>query len=283
MLITRSLTDQGKRPHMEDRWSVLRSRVARGWTVLCVADGHNGDEVAEHVVHALPRALDVLTTYDATRAAEPCAIATLDTYLSVDAEIAERFDAHVGATVCTVCIGPDARTIVAANCGDTMALLGTGDGAVHLMSAEHKASSEIVAIEARGGRVYAPDGMPRVNGTLNLSRAMGDHYLKRYITCSPYVSRFDAAVAGIAPRYVFIATDGVWDVMDKDDVHYHVAMAAVEHDVDLRSDLVAQPRASLERAADAALAAVLAECRSRRSGDNIAMVMCLLGAPPTIL
>ena len=262
-MLIRNIVDQGGRDHMEDRWSV---NVKDGWTLICVADGHGGEAVAAHAIEAVPAALGaprVLRSFS-NRLSHDFATELFDVYVKSDEAILQRFDPHVGCTLCTVAVSD--VDIVAANCGDTMAIVGNANGARSL-SQEHKASSEVAAIEARGGRVFAPDGMMRVNGALNLSRAMGDGYLKRYITCSPFVTRcsrrdFD---------YVFVATDGVWDVMTPRDVHVIVWSMLFGAD----------RRAKFRDEHSAVLAAILQACRARRSTDNIAMVLCMLPRPPS--
>lgn len=42
-------------------------------------------------------------------------------------------------------------------------------------------------IESQGGTVINLFGIPRVNGKLAVSRALGDHYLRPYITAVPEV------------------------------------------------------------------------------------------------
>ena len=52
----------------------------------------------------------------------------------------------------------------------------------------------------------------RVGGTLAITRAFGDHSLKSEgVTAKPFINKH-----AIRPfdKYLIIATDGVWDVMD---------------------------------------------------------------------
>ena len=230
----RHLTDQGGREYMEDRWS---HETHGSWDIVTVADGHGGREVAELLVDKMPKLLGHQEDFSFPK--------LFSLYNSMDDEISRECSAMVGSTLLTLCVNSRDDVIVAANCGDTMAIVGNKKTS-RWLSQEHKASSEVAAIEARGGRVIAPDGMPRVNGILNLSRAMGDFHLKKYITCSPFVTRcrlrdFD---------YAFAATDGVWDVMSKEDVHEVIIKS---HDDPLEE--------------------ILKVSRSKGSTDNIAMIL----------
>ena len=110
--------------------------------------------------------------------------------------------------------------IYVANAGDSRAVLCRGGLAVAL-SDDHKPAQEREKsrIEAAGGFIADIGGVCRVNGNLNLSRAIGDlkykgnHELQRHeqiITAHP-----DVMVESIGPNdeFLLLACDGVWDVM----------------------------------------------------------------------
>ena len=248
-MIIKTIADQGQRPYMEDRFKISSKD---GVALVVVADGHGGHSVAEHLISTeaqiemtSSKLLEALSTPEYSRR-------IYEMYTEMDRKICDSaISPTVGSTLLTVFITP--REIIAGNCGDTMAMVGKlgGSSVARWLSREHKASSEIPAIEARGGQVYAPDGfMMRVNGMLNMSRSMGDAYLKKYITASPYVAKCRKQDYD----YVFCATDGVWDVMTLEDVHRVI---------------------SFSKCPDTALRALLDISRQRHSGDNIAMVLIL--------
>lgn len=112
------------------------------------------------------------------------------------------------------------RELYVANAGDSRAVLGRGATAVAL-SEDHKPASptERNRITAAGGFVSEVGGVTRVNGNLNLSRAIGDLRYKansdlpveaQIITAQPDVRR-----VALTPedRFFLLACDGVWDVM----------------------------------------------------------------------
>lgn len=89
------------------------------------------------------------------------------------------------------------------------------------LSEDHKPAqeSEKARITAAGGFVSDIGGVPRVNGNLNLSRAIGDLKYKtnsalpveaQIITAHPDVRVFEL---GKEDRFFILACDGVWDVM----------------------------------------------------------------------
>lgn len=247
-----TLTDQGSREYMEDRLAAVKLRD--NWELIVVADGHGGKEVADFLVANVPkefdRIADSLTGKDSFRA-------VYNAYDELDNDIKSKCSNSwmVGSTLTTLCLNVEKDVIVAANCGDSMAIVGNKWGS-RWLTKEHKASSEVQAIESRGGKVFAPDGvMPRVNGTLNMSRAMGDFYLKQFIRCSPFVTRcrlsdFD---------YALVASDGVWDAINKDEAHMIVANC-FKNRID--------PEESLKT--------LLTLSRARGSGDNVAIVLVVL-------
>jgi protein phosphatase 1G len=78
---------------------------------------------------------------------------------------------------------------------------------------------ERTRIEAAGGSVTDVGGVYRVNGNLNLSRAIGDLKYKtneslppeaQIITATPDVRVFELSSMD---RFFLLACDGVWDVM----------------------------------------------------------------------
>ncbi|KAK7101090.1 protein phosphatase 1G-like isoform X2 [Littorina saxatilis] len=120
-----------------------------------------------------------------------------------------------GCTACVALMHGD--HLVVGNAGDSRCVLCRGGVAVDL-SIDHKPEDEIERnrIEKAGGKVTA-DG--RVNGGLNLSRAIGDHFYKRkeglpaeqqMITSLP-----DIQSVAVVPedQFLVLACDGIWNSM----------------------------------------------------------------------
>lgn len=112
-----------------------------------------------------------------------------------------------------------------ANAGDSRGVLCRGKTAVSL-SEDHKPSQEgeRSRIIAAGGFLSEIGGVCRVNGNLNLSRAIGDLRYKmngdlpaksQIITAEPDVRQFELTSED---RFFVLACDGVWDVMSNQDV-----------------------------------------------------------------
>ncbi|XWS71645.1 hypothetical protein CRYUN_Cryun03dG0156000 [Craigia yunnanensis] len=117
----------------------------------------------------------------------------------------------VGSTAVVAIVTPD--KIVVANCGDSRAVLCRKGKPVPL-SSDHKPDSpdELNRIQEAGGRVIYWDG-PRVLGVLAMSRAIGDNYLKPYVSCEPEVTITDRTAED---ECLILASDGLWDVVSND-------------------------------------------------------------------
>nr|XP_043622414.1 probable protein phosphatase 2C 24 [Erigeron canadensis] len=117
----------------------------------------------------------------------------------------------VGSTAVVTVLTPD--KIVVANCGDSRAVLCRNGKAVPL-SKDHKPDrpDELNRIQAAGGRVLYWEGA-RVCGVLAMSRAIGDNYLKPYVTSEPEMTITDRTNED---EFLILASDGLWDVVSND-------------------------------------------------------------------
>lgn len=110
--------------------------------------------------------------------------------------------------------------VYVANAGDSRAVLCRGGTAVPL-SNDHKPAHETEKnrIEAAGGFLSDIGGVCRVNGNLNLSRAIGDLKYKGNTDLEPkdqiITAHPDIMCETIGPEdeFLLLACDGVWDVM----------------------------------------------------------------------
>ncbi|RID62937.1 hypothetical protein BRARA_E01974 [Brassica rapa] len=103
--------------------------------------------------------------------------------------------------------------IIVANCGDSRAVLCRNGKPVPL-STDHKPDrlDELDRIQEAGGRVIYWDG-PRVLGVLATSRAIGDNYLKPYVSSKPEVTVTERSEED---EFMILASDGLWDVVTND-------------------------------------------------------------------
>ncbi|KAK6180155.1 hypothetical protein SNE40_012355 [Patella caerulea] len=124
---------------------------------------------------------------------------------------------------CTACLALlRGKQLLVANAGDSRCVISRAGVAVEL-SFDHKPEDELERkrIEKAGGKVTA-DG--RVNGGLNLSRAIGDHWYKRntdlpaeeqMISASPDIQ---SVTLGDEDDFIVIACDGIWNYLSSQEV-----------------------------------------------------------------
>lgn len=114
----------------------------------------------------------------------------------------------VGTTAVVAVVGTN--HIVVGNCGDSRAVLCRAGEAVPL-SFDHKANrpDEVARIEAAGGHVFTWEGH-RVCGVLAMSRALGDGFLKPFVSGQPEVTVTERSDDD---ECLILASDGLWDVL----------------------------------------------------------------------
>lgn len=221
-----------------------------------VLDGHGGEQVAKFCHRHLPKELRAWPlsdngpgppSEDDFRAALTGAFQRMDELLRgrhAGAELRaltnpphpEAMKAHksglvdpknVGCTCCICCLTE--QKIVVANAGDSRAVLCRGGVAMPL-SEDHKPNQarEQDRIKAAGGYVEtqnSPAGTQyRVNGNLNLSRAIGDLEYKQDKSLPPEEQIISAEPdVGFTTRsyddeFLIICCDGVWDMKSNQEV-----------------------------------------------------------------
>jgi serine/threonine protein phosphatase PrpC len=108
------------------------------------------------------------------------------------------------------------RTLIAANVGDSRLVL-SRDGQAVALSRDHKPNDPIeeAYIESQGGHITWPYGVPRVNGNLALSRAIGDRAEQPCVRAEADLIHVELTKTD---DFYVLATDGLWDVMSNQDV-----------------------------------------------------------------
>eukprot|EP00732_Lithocolla_globosa_P005778 Lithocolla_globosa_v1_NODE_6224_length_1120_cov_10.210329.p1 type:complete len:271 gc:universal NODE_6224_length_1120_cov_10.210329:937-125(-) len=142
-------------------------------------------------------------------------------------------------------------TLYTANCGDARAVLSRGSKAIRL-SYDHKASDpyEQRRINAAGGFIMND----RVNGSLAVTRALGDLPMKEFVVAAPYTTETTVLKDD---TLLILACDGVWDVMSDQEA------------VDLIKDETDPTEASSK---------IVQESLKRGSSDNISAMVVLFNA-----
>lgn len=188
--------DGGKTPS-EDR--VLIKQLDAERQVLAVFDGHGGAQVAEKTEHFFREAFDTC----------PMNIQEITSWLRekfLELDNAVLRYKNVGSTVSIALVTP--TYIVGAYVGDSPIILFTPEGRIIHSSVDHSPSlqRENRRIRDTGGSVQTMEGdVPRVNGILAVSRAIGDHGLKPYVSGEPDI------FAWARPEHAYLAlmSDGM--------------------------------------------------------------------------
>ena len=207
---------KNNREHMQDLHKIIDKYTndnSKG--LFTLYDGHGNN--TEHFKYARDRLPELFARFlQKTRNnIEQSFIFTLQ---QLDDEIRLfRSNDTSGSTITIVYVYKDNNGITCISCanlGDTKAIVVHCNNTYKLITTEHKCTNdkEIQRIKKMGGMVFNS----RLFGQLALSRALGDYSLKPYgLSTTPsmyrhYVSEKD--------KYVVIASDGVWDVVNEEEV-----------------------------------------------------------------
>eukprot|EP00189_Rhodosorus_marinus_P004328 CAMPEP_0113965654 /NCGR_PEP_ID=MMETSP0011_2-20120614/7869_1 /TAXON_ID=101924 /ORGANISM="Rhodosorus marinus" /LENGTH=315 /DNA_ID=CAMNT_0000978199 /DNA_START=35 /DNA_END=982 /DNA_ORIENTATION=- /assembly_acc=CAM_ASM_000156 len=229
------------RKHMEDGHIILTNfRGSRREAFFGVYDGHGGRAAVESVQKYLHKFFaDELSSQAVDVSPEQ---AFEESYRRADAVLLENRCLYVGTTSVTCYVSldeSDRKHLHVANVGDARAVL-CRDGKGLRLSYDHKASDDFEKkrVCEDGGQIVGR----RVNGVLSVSRALGDHAMKKVVLGSPYTSH---EVLTSEDPFVILACDGLWDVMSDDDACTIVLETAAttegkELDVQLASKVLVQ-------------------------------------------
>ena len=174
--------------------------------LFCIFDGHGGDATAKLCVKRYPEIFKnclLENPFDYENAIKR-------SFLLMDKEIEETKAMEVGNTATIVFINN--RLLYCANVGDSSCCL-IGNKA-EFISIDDKCTNkkEIKRIEKAGGEII--DG--RLGGILLVSRGLGDFDLKnKGLSSEPHITK---RLIDHNLNYCVLASDGVWDVLNPDDV-----------------------------------------------------------------
>ncbi|XP_050224974.1 probable protein phosphatase 2C 75 [Mercurialis annua] len=174
-----------------------------------------------------------------------------------------------GSTAVVAMLTPE--NIIVANCGDSRAVLCRGGMAIPL-SVDHKPdrSDELARIEAAGGHVIYVNGA-RVEGILAMSRAIGDKYLKPFVTSEPEIT-FTKREPG--DECLILASDGLWDVLSSDLACEVASECLREGSPTTRTQREDEGAGALYPSRSVLAAALLTRLAlARRSADNISVIV----------
>lgn len=120
------------------------------------------------------------------------------------------------------------HVVLIASVGDSRAILSSkdknGEMSFLQLTEDHVASSEKERelVYQRGGMVSKEGATYRVNGSLAVTRSIGDSALSQYLSREPHVVAMTRSEmhesCGLNRCFVVLASDGLWDVMSNQEV-----------------------------------------------------------------
>lgn len=257
----------GQRPYMEDRFAMADLPSTDGEVVVCgVFDGHGGAAVADFCKRAMLEHVSTAWTANAATIETTFAAALKRACNTLDAACLQALGPqgaqHTGSTALIAIVDLKRNMVWCANCGDTLGMVMYTNNRFTPISYEHKVgdAKEAQRMRATGAILtQQPGDTPRLFGGLNVARGIGDFAMKKWVVSDPFVARVTLQDA----RYVFLATDGIWDVFSYEDVNNTIQVCTDHFKMDAK--------AILER--------LLSTARARGSTDNILMMLIPLTSP----
>ncbi|KAL7877557.1 hypothetical protein AOLI_G00024960 [Acnodon oligacanthus] len=273
---------QGWRVEMEDAHTatVGLPHGLDDWSFFAVYDGHAGSRVAnycskhllEHIVAAgsadeLRRAgapSPETPAVEAVKSGIRAGFLRIDEHMRSFTDLRNGMD-RSGSTAVAVLLSPEHMYFI--NCGDSRALL-CRNAHVCFSTLDHKPCNprEKERIQNAGGSVM----IQRVNGSLAVSRALGDYDYKcvegkgpTEQLVSPEPEVFEIVRSEAEDEFVVLACDGIWDVMSNEEL-----CAFIRARLEVSDDL--------EKVCNE----VVDTCLHKGSRDNMSVVLvCLPNAP----
>nr|XP_009609693.1 probable protein phosphatase 2C 25 [Nicotiana tomentosiformis]XP_009616369.1 probable protein phosphatase 2C 25 [Nicotiana tomentosiformis] len=196
---------RGRKSAMEDRYSAtvnLHADSKQG--VFGIFDGHGGAKAAEYAAENLKK--NIMNELGNTATDDEIKVAVKNGYLKTDSEFLNQ---EVGGGSCCVTALIRNGNLVISNAGDCRAVVSRG-GVAEALTSDHRPSrkDEKDRIEASGGYVDCCRGIWRIQGSLAVSRGIGDQCLKQWVTAEP-----ETRILGLNPEleFLILASDGLWD------------------------------------------------------------------------
>jgi serine/threonine protein phosphatase PrpC len=206
-----SISAQGGRVYQEDKF--VNTNIYKDDVYLsCIFDGHGGDDVSIFLQNNFP---DFVKQALHNGGLHDIPMLLRRVFKTADNMI-EVLNTPMTGSTAVVCL-IDKEKVFFANAGDSLAMIHYSQSdQVEYMSIDHKVDNpnETKRIISSGGQITYNSGMGRVSGTLNLARSLGDFNLKPWVISDPFI-RSESRKKIL---YIFLASDGVWDVMSKNEI-----------------------------------------------------------------
>ncbi|XP_065871049.1 probable protein phosphatase 2C 30 [Euphorbia lathyris] len=195
---------RGRRRFMEDRYSAsVDVRGGSKQAFFGVFDGHGGAKAAEYAAKNLEKNIMAEIIH---RSEEGIEKAIKNGYLTTDGEFLKQ--GVTGGACCATALMHKGNLVVS-NAGDCRIVMSRA-GVAEALTSDHCPSrkDEKDRIEALGGYVDCCNGVWRIQGSLAVSRGIGDRNLKQWVIAEP-----ETKILKINSdcEFLIMASDGLWD------------------------------------------------------------------------
>ncbi|KAI9354454.1 phosphatase 2C-like domain-containing protein [Pilaira anomala] len=222
---------QGWRTSMEDAHTTINSYGDSGTSFFAVFDGHGGEAVAKYSGKELFKKIIDTPAFERGRYRD----AIRGGYYGIDEDLLKDPSFEQDNSGCTAVAALLTRNNVlyVSNAGDSRAVISTRDGKAIPLSQDHKPkqAKETTRIQNAGG--FVENG--RVNGSLALSRALGDFNFKANHSLTPDKQAVTAEPDIIEhlltdnDEFMVLACDGIWDCLNNQQVVDFIRYQLCQH------------------------------------------------------
>lgn len=204
---------------MEDRHVVIpdllsqfKDKGDKQYSYYAVFDGHAGPDAAQFAADNLHKNLVESSFFQSGNILD----AFRHAYALTDFQYTEKSERDGIKSGCTAvtCLLENKKKLYMAWVGDSVALLSRNAKPYFIMEPHNlERDDEKERVESMGGAVIYFDTW-RVNGTLSVSRAIGDPEYKPYVCSDPDIEQIDLDGT---EDFLIIGCDGLWDRMSPED------------------------------------------------------------------
>ncbi|KAK4772352.1 hypothetical protein SAY86_014127 [Trapa natans] len=197
---------RGRREFLEDRVSAMFDiNGDPKQAIFGVFDGHGGPAAAEFAASNLGK--NVVNQIAGIYGSEEIKEGIKEGYLKTDSDFLK--EEVRGGSCCVTALFRKGNLFVS-NAGDCRAVISRG-GVAESLTSDHRPSreDEKERIEAQGGYVDLYHGVWRIQGSLAVSRGIGDGHLKKWVTAEPETKLVEIIQA--EDEFLILASDGLWD------------------------------------------------------------------------
>lgn len=209
-MITYDVSDDiGLRDYMEDRYII---EIFNNLYIFAIFDGHGGDYVSTFLKLNF---IDIFKENYST--SNDMNKIIYETFKSISSKLNKNDSLYCGSTCILVIYDSNNNIIYEANIGDSRSIIIENNKLIH-QTDDHKPNFENERIIKNGGNVIIDAyGVPRLNGTLAISRSFGDFYLFPALSWKPDIYTIKLS-KNSNDKYVILASDGIWDVIQHNEI-----------------------------------------------------------------